>query len=393
MEATGDGPEDARQEAAEEGEATGLQLDQAEADVDQGPREQMVNDEELHPAYGDRGEDSVEAMPDPDVGERLRVQDPSLRVEETLASVRRPEPPTAVPSGESPESRRSESRQSDEVRLQMGQLTEMLQTLVQSQQTLTNRLERVEEARSSHSWRSAESSQGLGWVDQGALERWYAEVIARAAASGHRDVDMFIAGDVQGFSGWWNSRPDPGLGGCGGSLPPPGFGGPPTQWTFPHPPPALPTFPFPNPPLFPGQAPWQAGPLEAHAASDRGAQGRPETQLAVEHTLQQRLEAQALQDRAMQQRLEAQASHGGAVQGRSEVQASPRSALQGRSEAQASPGSALQSRSEAQASPGSALQDRSEAQASPGGALQGRSEAQAPHGGTLPLRTESRIPH
>ena len=63
-------------------------------------------------------------------------------------------------------------------------------------------------------------------------------LMPHAVASGHRDVDVCIAGDAQGLSraadaanpwlrppGWWTSRSEPGRGGLGG-LPPPGFGGP-----------------------------------------------------------------------------------------------------------------------------------------------------------------------
>ena len=400
MEASGGGQEETTEDEA----APELQLDQAEPVVDRDIRMPAVDDEELHPAYDEPGGDQYDDLADavdalepegtPAVEERVPLS------AEILASVRRPEPTAPMPVGESPESRRSESRQSDEVRLQMGQLTEMLQTLVQGQQTLTSRLERVEEARSSHSWRSAESSQGLGWVDQGALDRWYAEATARAVASGHRDADMYIAGDVQGFSNppeaanpwlrtpsWWTSRAEPsinGLGGCGGPLPPPGFGGQQSPWTFPPLPPPPSAFPFSSHPQFLGQA--QAlheralqQRSEAQASQDRSAQQRSEAQASQDRSAQQRSEAQAPQDHPAQQRLEAQALHDRPLQQRSEAQALHDRSLQQRSEAQALQDRSLQQRPEAQALQDRSLQQRLEAQVLPDRPLQQRPGAQALH--------------
>ena len=262
-----------------------LQLDQAEPEVESQARSQtrMTEDEVLEPPYGEPESlgPSVAGVSPGQQGEALpEVVSQEPRGEEVLASLRPAEAIPAVAVEESPESwRRSESRQSEETRLQ--QLTSVLETLVQGQQALNNRLERVEEVRSSHSWRSAESSQGLGWVDHTALDRWYTEATARAAASGHRDASMYIAGDVQSFPrpgelakpwlrppSWWTSRHEAGLGGlggCGGPSPPPGFGGQPTPWTFPHPPPALPSSSPPGPPFL-GQTPWQPNPFDGPGA-------------------------------------------------------------------------------------------------------------------------------
>ena len=249
----------------------------------------------------------------------------------------------------------------------------MLETLLQGQQALNNRLERVEEVRSSHSWRSAESSQGLGWVDHTALDRWYTEATARAAASGHRDASMYIAGDVQSFPrpaelanpwlrppSWWTSRHEAGLGGlggCGGPSPPPGFGGQPTPWTFPHPPPALPSSSPPGPPFL-GQTPWQSNPFDG---PDRSLPQRFEVQVLPE--------AQALQDRSLQHGFDAQiTSEAQAMHGRVGHRGSEAQALHDRSW-QASPeASAVQERATLQKAEVQALQER---------ASQQRSEAQA----------------
>ena len=347
MEASGDGSEERGRDPAAEPVAPGVQLDQAELEVEaRGTGEQlrMVEDEVLEPPYGEPElvePNPADVSPGPAEGARPEADEGEPRGEETLASLRHPEAVSVAPVEESPESwGPSDSRQSEESsRLQ--QLTSVLETLVQGQQALNNRLERVEEVRSSHSWSSAESSQGLGWVDQTALDRWYTEATARAAASGHRDANMYIAGDVQSFPrpgelvnpwlrppGWWTSRPEVGvggLGGCGGPSPPPGFGEQPTPWTFPHPPP----FPPLSSPLCPpltGQAPW---PLNPHDGPDRSLQQRfeaqmlseasatplpdrslhvgPEAQALPDRTCSSGPEAQALQDRTMQPRSEAQA--------------------------------------------------------------------------------------
>ncbi|CAE7255949.1 unnamed protein product [Symbiodinium sp. KB8] len=197
------GSDGQQQEPVMEPAEQDLQLDQAEPDVESQARSQtrMTEDEVLEPPYGEPeslGPSAAGVSPGQQ-GEALpEVVSQEPRGEEVLASLRPAEAIPAVAVEESPESwRRSESRQSEETRLQ--QLTSVLETLVQGQQALNNRLERVEEVRSSHSWRSAESSQGLGWVDHTALDRWYTEATARAAASGHRDATMYIAGDVQSF--------------------------------------------------------------------------------------------------------------------------------------------------------------------------------------------------
>ena len=371
------GSDGQQQEPVMEPAEQDLQLDQAEPDVDSQARSQlrMTEDEILEPPYGEPESlgPSVAGVSPGQQGEALsEVVSQEPRGEEVLASLRPAEAIPAVAVEESPESwRRSESRQSEETRLQ--QLTSVLETLLQGQQALNNRLERVEEVRSSHSWRSAESSQGLGWVDHTALDRWYTEATARAAASGHRDASMYIAGDVQSFPrpaelanpwlrppGWWTSRHEAGLGGlggCGGPSPPPGFGGQPTPWTFPHPPPALPSSSPPGPPFL-GQTPWQSNPFDG---PDRSLPQRFEAQVLPE--------AQALQDRSLQHGFDAQiTSEAQAMHGRVGHRGSEAQALHDRSW-QASPeASAVQERATLQQAEVQALQER---------ASQQRSEAQA----------------
>ncbi|OLQ02753.1 hypothetical protein AK812_SmicGene14349 [Symbiodinium microadriaticum] len=256
MEASGDGSEERGRDPAAEPVAPGVQLDQAELEVEaRGTGEQlrMVEDEVLEPPYGEPElvePKPADVSPGPAEGARPEADEGEPRGEETLASLRHPEEVSEAPVEESPESwGHSDSRQSEESsRLQ--QLTSVLETLVQGQQALNNRLERVEEVRSSHSWRSAESSQGLGWVDQTALDRWYTEATARAAASGHRDANMYIAGRLDG-----------------------------------------------------GRRDLRS---EAQALQDRAAQQRSEAQALQDRAAQQRSEAQVLQDRAAPQRSEAQ---------------------------------------------------------------------------------------
>ncbi|CAE7478748.1 DDX24 [Symbiodinium microadriaticum] len=284
MEASGDGSEERGRDPAAEPVAPGVQLDQAELEVEaRGTGEQlrMVEDEVLEPPYGEPElvePNPADVSPGPAEGARPGADEGEPRGEETLASLRHPEVVSAAPVEESPESwGHSDSRQSEESsRLQ--QLTSVLETLVQGQQALNNRLERVEEVRSSHSWRSAESSQGLGWVDQTALDRWYTEATARAAASGHRDANMYIAGRLDG-----------------------------------------------------GRRDLRS---EAQALQDRVAQQRFEAQASHDRAAQQRSEAQALQDRAAQQRSEAQALQDRAAQQRSEAQVLQDRAAPQRSEAQ-----------------------------------------------------------
>ncbi|CAE7845906.1 unnamed protein product, partial [Symbiodinium necroappetens] len=325
MEASGDGSEERRPDPTAEPVAPGLQLDQAELDVEaRGTGEQlrMVEDEVLEPPYGEPESlepNPADVSPGPAEGAQPEVDEGEPRGEETLASLRHPEAVSAAPVEESPESwRHSESRQSeDSSRLQ--QLTSVLETLVQGQQALNNRLERVEEVRSSHSWRSAESSQGLGWVDQTALDRWYTEATARAAASGHRDASMYIAGDVQSFP-----RAICAMDFSSSASIPTSFLA--TLSTIHWPDSLASAVPLPDRSL-------HAGP-EAQALQDRTSQHRSEAQASQDRTSQHRSEAQALQDRAAQQRSEAQALQDRASQQRFEAQALQDRALQQRSEAQ-----------------------------------------------------------
>ena len=128
-----------------------MQLDQAELEVEaRGTGEQlrMVEDEVLEPPYGEPElvePNPADVSPGPAEGARPEADEGEPRGEETLASLRHPEAVSVAPVEESPESwGPSDSRQSEESsRLQ--QLTSVLETLVQGQQALNNRLERVEE--------------------------------------------------------------------------------------------------------------------------------------------------------------------------------------------------------------------------------------------------------